>query len=263
MTILENENTPVKISLDGIPETTKEALLTPSATLIGKAVSGILHFVLDPLVRYNVVKDHDMELYTKEIIDKTEVIAQEDRDDSKIGLALKAVEDSKYQLESKELREMFSNLIASSVNRKTNNNVEPSFSSILKDLSVDDAVLLKKFSKEPHIPSVSLQLEDTSTERYFTKYKHILLFGSEVYFNDVSLYSLERMGLIEISVRSLSSVENKKRYNEFLQTSFYQSVTQEMPNIIAENFKANKVNLVKEHASLTPLGERLCSVILP
>ena len=260
---MENETTAVKISLDGIPETTKESVLNPSAELIGQALSGVLHYVLDPFVRKNIVKDHELKIFAKEINEKTKVISQEDRDDSRIGLALKAMEDSKYQLNSQELREMFSNLIAASVNRRVNDNVEPSFSSILKDFSTSDAVLLKKLSIEPHIPAVSIQLEDTNTSLYFTKYKHILLFKSKVYFEAIPVSSLERLGLIEISIRSLSSIENKKRYSDFLQTPFYQSVIQELPNIVAENFNANKVNLVKEHVSLTPLGERLCSVILP
>ena len=263
MITIDNETTPVKISLDGIPEFTKESVLNPAADLIGQALSGVLHYVLDPFVRKNIVKDHELKIFAKEINEKTTVISQEDRDDSKIGLALKAMEDSKYQLNSQEIRDMFSNLIAASVNRKVNDNVEPSFSSILKDLSPKDAVLLKELSNEPHIPAVSIQLEDTNTNLYFTKYKHILLLKSNVYFESLPVSSLERLGLIEISVRSLSSTENKKRYSNFLQTPFYQSGLQELPNISGENFNANQVNLIKEHVSLTPLGERLCSVILP
>ena len=260
---IDNEITPVKISLDGIPESTKESVLNPAAELIGQALSGALHYVLDPFVRKNIVKNHELKIFAKEIDEKTAVILKEDRDDSKIGLALKAMEDSKYQLNSQEIRDMFSSLIAASVNRNINDNVEPSFSSILKDLSPKDAVLLKELSGDPHIPAVSIQLEDTNTNLYFTKYKHILLLKSNVYFDALSVSSLERLGLIEISVRSLSSTENKKRYSNFLQTPFYQSVLQELPSISGENFNANQVNLVKEHVGLTPLGDRLCSVILP
>jgi len=263
---MENEVgqvTPVKISLDGIPESTKEEVLNPSAKLLGQAFSGALHFILDPFVKYNIVKNQEMELFKQEIENKTELIPFEDRDDSKIGLALKAMEDSKYQLNSEELREMFSNLIASSVDKKTNDLIEPSFSSILKDLSIEDAILLKKFSIERNIPSVSLQIEDTKTGIFFIKQKHILLFNSEIYSDEVSINSLERLGLIEIVETSLSSQENKERYSKFVESPFYQSIQQELPIITAENFNANHISIIKEHAKLTPLGIRFCTIVLP
>lgn len=257
-----NEDKNIKINIDGIPETTKEELLNPPAKLIGQAISGGLYYLLNPLLKHNIIKKHELELFSEEVQKKTSNVPEEKRDDSKLGLALKALEDSKYQLNSKELREMFASLIASSINKDINDSVEPSFSSILKDLSHEDALLLKKFFIEPHIPAVSIQFEDTNTNVYFTNYKHILLFKSASLRKEISISSLERLGLIEFSTRSLSSTENKRRYSNFESSTFYKILTKDLPVISNENFSANKVNLIKEHASLTPLGERFCAVVL-
>ena len=55
-------------------------------------------------VRFNIVRDQHLEDFKAKIKLGTEKIPEENRDDSKIGLALKAFEDSKYHLNSEELR---------------------------------------------------------------------------------------------------------------------------------------------------------------
>lgn len=37
-----------------IPETTKESILNPATEVIGQALSGVVHYVQDPLVRKNL-----------------------------------------------------------------------------------------------------------------------------------------------------------------------------------------------------------------
>lgn len=102
---------------------------------MGQAFSGIVHAVFDPLLRFNIVRKKSLEDFQEKVQTGTHQIPEENRDDSKIGLALKAFEESKYQLDSEELKELFANLITSTVDNRINSKVQPSFSSVLKDMS--------------------------------------------------------------------------------------------------------------------------------
>ena len=66
-----------------------------------------------------------------------------------------ALEDSRFCVEKKELREMFENLIAASVNSDTADSVHPSFSNIIRHMSPHDASVLKLFKEKDNRPIVN------------------------------------------------------------------------------------------------------------
>lgn len=131
-----------------IPQSTVENLVNPATKSTGNAlqtvVDAFFHFSLDGLRRYNIVKEKDLLDFQKKIYEKTESIPEENRDDSKVGLAFKSLEDSRYQLDEELMRELFSNLLVSTLDDRKNNKVLPSFSHILSNLTNADALFLKK-----------------------------------------------------------------------------------------------------------------------
>ena len=56
------------------------------------------------------------------------------------------IESLKYTAQEDELREMYTNLLASSMNKKKNSDVHPSFVEIIKQLLPDEAKLIKEIS---------------------------------------------------------------------------------------------------------------------
>ncbi|MCU5596781.1 DUF4393 domain-containing protein [Bacillus wiedmannii] len=257
------ENNTIELNLiPDLPESTKEEILNPSASLIGQAFRGIAHKVLDPLIRYNIVKDQEMIDFTNKVQNKTGAIPVENRDESTLGLTLKAVEDASYQLNSEKLREMFANLIAATVDNRQNGEILPSFSSILKDLSPDDAKLLSEIPHTGVLPIIAIRLNTSDHNSGITVAENIILFENRIINNPVSVSSLERLGLISLQERiSLHTEENKKLYNEFKNNELYKRFEQQLP-IDLSGDKLTNISTFEGKLQVTPFGEKFISVVL-
>lgn len=250
-----------EITIELIPESTKEELLNPSANLVGQAVRGALHVVLDPFVRLNIVREKALKDFEEKVHSKNEAIPLENRDDSKIGLALKALEDSKYQLDSDVLREMFSNLITSTLDNRLNNSILPSFSSILKDMCPQDARLLMMFSNHPIVPLITIRLEVTHGDTGIAYIENILLFPEETIHNELSVTSLLRLGLIRIDSKQLHAREELHKYANFIDNPLYKQAESLLPHVVDADITLTKVTLVEASARLTVLGTSFLQVI--
>lgn len=257
-------NKPFKINLlPDVPDSTKEEALNPAANLIGQAFRGITHKVLDPLVRYNIVKDEEMKDFAAKSKQKLSHTPIQYRDSSKLGLTLKSFEDAAYQLNSEELRDMFSNLIAASVDSRINDKVHPSFSTILKDLSPEDARLFEEMYKIDTIPSVTVRIIEQKSLIGINVTENILIMGKDNYIvAPESLNTLSRFGLITISTDSyLSSSENLRKYEQFEKSESYLSEKSRLPiqsaELVFDNIEAKKGKV-----EVTPIGKQFGSIVL-
>lgn len=74
-----------------------------------------------------------------------------------LQIAAQAIQDSVFCVESEELRKMFVNLLASSVNTDKVDDVHPSFSGIIRRMTPNDARVLLRFKKQSRIPIAKIQ----------------------------------------------------------------------------------------------------------
>lgn len=129
-----------------LPECVDKALtnLTDQPTKdIGSTVSdiwflvfgGIGHLAEKRKLRYAV----ELENYSRELHEKIDAIPNEKRVEPDIQIIAPALEASKYCVEKEELREMFVNLIASSISSDKAVSVHPIFTDIIGKLSSTDA----------------------------------------------------------------------------------------------------------------------------
>ena len=81
-------------------------------------------------------------------------------------VAVPALQQLSYSFDSEELRELYANLLASSMNTDTKFDVHPAFVDIIKQLTPDEAKLLRYFSKQRVIPAVSVHLKSSSGSGY-------------------------------------------------------------------------------------------------
>lgn len=72
-------------------------------------------------------------------------------------VAVPAIQQLSYSLDSEELRELYANLLASSMNADTKGDVHPAFVDIIKQLAPDEAKLLRYFSEQKAIPAVEVR----------------------------------------------------------------------------------------------------------
>lgn len=125
-----------------------------------------------------------------------------------ISIAGPTLEALRYTGHKKELREMFANLLATSMDSTTAPSAHPSFVEIIKQLSPDEAKMLTKFQDRIPVPIVSIRAYDE--QNYYSTYLHNFSTIAEMakceFPRLVSSYieNLTRLGLTEISYVSYS-----------------------------------------------------------
>lgn len=130
-------------------------LVQPAAKEIGKSlqtVAKLVNVALAPVAGlvwgYEKIADY----LSKRLSEKLEKVPKEDIITPSPQVAGPAIEALKFVGEEETLRELYANLIASAMNKNTVEKVHPSYVEILKNISPDEALLLKAFIKKENYP---------------------------------------------------------------------------------------------------------------
>ena len=179
-------------------------------------------------------------------------------DISIIGPALEA---SKYYINREDAREMFATLIAAELNIEEKDKVHHAFVDIIKQMSSNDAKLLKII---PQVgPLAELRLYDKSVIKY------ILLDTSDIIYipgliednfknNAISINNLSRLGLVEID--HVMSLTKQSIYDVYKKLPAYQkglNIVKQYPD------KYERVEVSTGMFSITPLGILFKEVCMP
>lgn len=117
--------------------------LKPALNVFGEGLSGVLYYIFHKPIEYKIIHKAELADFTERMNQKIKHIPEEDRDASKYGLVLEALQNSVYQLNEAELRELFASLVASLTDKQKNQNITPRYVYILSQLGLDDALLLR------------------------------------------------------------------------------------------------------------------------
>ncbi|WP_119318242.1 DUF4393 domain-containing protein [Companilactobacillus formosensis] len=209
----------------------------PSATAIGKALGGLFSGVLYYPTKLGIYTQYKLDEYQKKIATKLNEIPDENKDSSKLGLVMKEIEDSKYQLNSETLQEMFSELIKSTLDSKSNQCVSPRYSSILSQLNPDDAKFLKSMSESTmnNFPAVQFIFR-SSNNPDIQQQSNIFVSPNyepfELIHNDSALNVLSSLGIIEIIFdRKLSMQKGINFYKNVVLSNEYKSSANAINNM--------------------------------
>lgn len=133
-----------KINMDTpLSKDTVGKILEPTFVPLSKAIGGIVQWVFQKPIEYGVVRPIQLENLKVRTERELSLIPEENRSPENLGLTLKAFEDSRYQLNNEILVEFFARLLAGTVDDRVE--VNPVYSSILSEMSEDDAQLLNYF----------------------------------------------------------------------------------------------------------------------
>lgn len=117
-------------------------------------------------------------------------------------VAIPAIQQLSYSLDSEELREMYANLLASSMNKDTKTNVHPSYVDIIKQLCPDEAKLLKFLSNKESQPLIDIHFNRPNNSGFESVLRNFTSIAESVCENQNEIYSyldnLERLKLIKI-----------------------------------------------------------------
>lgn len=241
--------------MDKLPTEPVNKLLNPTADALGKSIGGIAKTILYPFLKWNVFISNNLDDFEKKITEKTNEIDVDSRDPSKIGLAMKAIEESKYQLDSKEMRELFSSLIASTLDKNKNANISPRFAAILSELSPKEAKLLLKIGQLGSISTAHINAILNGSERNTLSGRLLGFSTSETVIDDFSVTTLSSLGLIEI------------HENAWLTAPVYESVYASMEksemfiNFSKQLAPGQKLELQRSYISLSVFGTAFLNVV--
>ncbi|MGR5150188.1 DUF4393 domain-containing protein [Photobacterium alginatilyticum] len=178
----------------------------PAAKEIGKALGTVaktVNVALAPVSALVWGYDRIKDFVDNKVTEKLSGVPEENIVTPPPHVAGPALESLRYTGSIDELKELYANLLASSMNSETTQNAHPSFVEIIKQLSPDEAKLLTVFlhaSSEPII-TIRNNREDNSGGR--DQFRHFSDIGDRVECGDYSkipnyLDNLCRLGLLEI-----------------------------------------------------------------
>ena len=199
---------------------------------------------------------HDLSIYEQELSAAISEIPEDKLIEPSLQITAQALENSKYCLEEKELRDMFTSLISNSMNSNFSKDIHPLFADTIKQMSVFDAKILRKFKVESvAIPICDYRASIPGEDKFNILMENVFLELPEISLDicSSSISSLTRLGLIHIpSDRHLTPFE---LYEPFKLHPQFQLFQKQFPD---------KEIIVKEKvATLTPLGQSFVKVCVP
>lgn len=202
---------------------------------------------------------HDLSIYQQELSASITEIPIDKRLEPSLQITAQALENSKYCLEEKELREMFTSLISSSMNSDFSNIVHPSFAEIIKQMSVVDAKILKIFKatalSNSGIPLCDYRKLTSKNAGYQLLMENVFLELPQINLHicSTSISSLERLGLIQIP--SDIYLNYSECYTPFEEHPQFHLFQKKFPNDI--------ILVKKKVGLLTSLGKSFARVCIP
>lgn len=252
-----------------VPECLNEAagnLANPLTQTVGKTMADIWDIVFGGVgefaERKRILHAHKIEQFKAELNGMVQDIPPEKLVLPDTQVVAGALDDARFCVEKDELRQMFSNLIASSLHADTAEKVHPSFSSIIRRMSPADAQILLRFKGNPRKPIVHFvwKMEAGGTK---PAYKNIIsseMSPTVLQQESRSLEVLQSLGLINIDFsRHMINAEN---YKPLLNNPLYVALSKNQEVLFSDIPDITGIDHLKGIVSLTDLGSQFLSVCL-
>ena len=196
--------------------------------------------------------------------EKLSSIPQELIDSPKPRIAVPTLQNASIT-EEREVRELYANLLANSMNKVVKNGVHPGFVEIIKQLSPDEAKIIRYLRIHKRIPTLGLKIDKTDSSHvvYVKEFSNVpeLSMCENIYDSQKYIDNLVRLGLVERSPDgtyiSNESVYEPLKNHPFIKNK-YQNIEKQSATI--DNF--SKIDYVKGYCELTSFGESFCSICL-
>ena len=235
----------------------KKSAEAPAHTLnlLWKVTFGRWDPWMESIIRENIEK------YAKDIDDEVSKIPSENiNPEPDISLIGPALEASKYYVAKEKARKMFAKLIAAEMDVTKSGQVHHAFVDIIKQMSSNDAVLLKLLP--PSGPLCEIKLYNEKGTRYIRLGTADMIYIPDQIENNftnnaISINNLSRLGLVEIDhVRSLADKAYYEAYKDLME---YQ---QGLLEFQARPEEHKEIRVDEGLFSLTPFGNLFREICL-
>lgn len=110
-----------------------------------------------PVEKWVLGKEYNLEATKKLLEEKLANTPEELIDSPEPYVAVPALQNISYCMDNEELRELYANLLASSMNKEVKNGVHPGFVEIIKQMCPDEAKIMNYFKSHNAIPTIDLR----------------------------------------------------------------------------------------------------------
>lgn len=206
----------------------------------------------------------DLESFKKSVYKNIEEIPKENLQEPSLAIVGPTLEKSKYYYEEKDLRELFANLLTSSMDKSKTQFVHPSFPDIIQNLSSEDARFLKEISSLMYMPYCKIRFQNRDKENFTSFFSYIndgvtlSNFILDLSYPEEDMYdfnpiidNLTRLRLISIPDTHFTNIEI---YEPFIDNPFfiyYQNELMNNPDILKK-----EVTMIKGCIEVTSFGEK-------
>jgi len=179
--------------------------LAPAGKELGHLANQLLTDICSVVWR---VRDVAKDIYGYVVTRKMPNVPPEERIEPKLGFALEILKNASLAVidGNKDARELYANLLAESMDRRTASNAHPSYIPIIQQLTSDEAKVMRLFNDNGYKPLLNINLRDhPGDEGVRCLYRHLSLFSEqnlpqcELKENmPAYLENLQRLGLIHL-----------------------------------------------------------------
>lgn len=228
-----------------------EDALQPTVKEIGKFTTRVpraINAAFSGLDKWILNKEYSIDETKKLLAQKLKNVEPAKIIEPEAYIAIPAIQAISYSMNSKELRNLYANLIAKAMNFDTKNWVHPSFVEIIKQMSPIDADIFKIIYETKYSPLIDLSIYKNATQNgyvvknisWITSYDHLSI--------SLSLDNLARLMLIDIQNNAYS---NKDIYNLIKTTDYYIKTKNQLQMLNPGNVKENLKFIQKTYLSLS------------
>ena len=207
---------------DGLKPATKEG-----GEILQTMFGFVNHVILHPVKKANLTFKYKLDKLNIDIQKKALQIDEENMIVPPLNIAGPTLENLKYTIDIDELREMYTSLLASSMDKTKVDDIHPSFSEIIKQLQPDEAKILEYLSFHNRILKIDINIKSKNSPGYRSHIKNYSILSSLTsmeFKNKITVYldNLIRLSLIEIPY-GISSA-NEELYKELTERKFIKNL---------------------------------------
>lgn len=235
--------------VETIPELYSD-LAQPTVQETGKMIARIprlINAALAPLDQWILKKEYNIEETKKLLEQKLQDVEEEKIVTPDSYVAVPALQAISYSMDSEELRNLYANLLAKSMNIDTKDYVHPSFVEIIKQLSPIDANVFKIIFTRQLNPIVDICRQNKQSVGKIVIYPLVTDISIASYeLVSTAITNLATQGLIEILDLEYT---DEKNYTSIWDSKIYLELTKNLQ--IPET---DTIQIQKKVISVTPLG---------
>ena len=265
----DNPTLTTAVTVAAVTEVAKNAyndIAHPSLAATGKVIALIPQIIdraLLPVQKWVAEGQYKLAETKKLLGKKLENVSPENIVSPESHIAVPALQAISYSMDNEEIRNMYANLLTSSMHEKVKNDVHPAFVEIIKQLSPDEAKILKYVhAVKNNVPLISFRVENISNRSGSVVYKYLSPLHSEIKDLEykkqekivLALENLERQNLIVIE-KNYTLTDKQEYESLFCDKRAEELLKQKLP-------EGMKWDWLKTYFSLTEFGKIFCDICI-